>query len=1276
MADSAHERLHSCPFKGLVPYGEADAEFFFGRETERETIIDNLLAWPLTLLYGPSGVGKSSVLSAGVACRLHERSRENLEENGTPRCVLVVFSSWRDDPVPALARRIEDSVGLLFRQAHQQPPATPNETGLAELLEAWSHALKANLLVILDQFEELFLYHQDGGAFANEFVRAVNWPRSGTSFLISIREDSLARLDTFKGRIPDIFRNYLRIGHLERRNAIAAICRPIQVYNRHEENLRIGIERSLVKAVLDFRPDSLNGDKTGRGSLPPGNSDDGSRFIEAPYLQLVMTRLWEEEARDWKKPRVEEASQAGSCVLRLSTLVRLGGAAEIVRTFLDSAMEALTLPEQETAADAFLHLITPSGAKIAYYLRDLAAYANRPEHQVKSVLDKLCGKLRFPILRMVADQAGIPRYEVSHDRLASPILNWRSRFVRAQEERRQEALLVQARAEATRQRRRVMQMAFVVILAVLAAGLAGLEWWRARTNAHSAEVNEQTAKINAHKALENEQVAKTNAHRAEQSEQIAKTNAALAAESEQAAKANAARAADSERIAKANALRAADSEQAAKTNAALAAESEQVAKTNAARAADSERISKANALRAQENEQSAKTNASMAEANAQIAMSHELAATAVNNLETDPELSVLLAMHAMKRQESKETLDALNRALLGLRLEANLSYPADDHPVHVVFSPNGQLVAIQTLSHRVYVWDGSSRRELLGTGPAPGSYDLHFSDDGSRLGAAAGDQLLVWDVASGRQLLTFGKGEWIQFGFTARGIMAATVGRDVRVWDPATGRLIRDCRGPDRQLGGIAFDPSGQYFAEADSDHKIRLWKINSSAPPAILSGHTDKVLDVAFSRDGKLLASGSMDETVRLWSLDGQLLRTLGGHTNTVLAVAFDGIGRLASAGADARVKVWDVQSGRELFSLVGHQDPIDGIAFSSDGQRLATASRDLTVKIWNSSSHSDLIRSVGFSRDGHLLATGSRDGTVRLWDVSTLHDRGTLPRALSQEDQFRAIDLSPIRDDLAAVSAGGQVVVWDLPSRRIVFQQNERRDLNSVAFRPTDGDLLALGGADGTAILWDLRTRHRFELSPKTSQIGPVRFSLDGNRLVAGDEDGNLMAWDTRGSHQQITPAFHAHGDFVMAAAFSPDGRYFTTGGLDRVVRFWDSASLKEELKPLGGHSNTISAIAFSRDGKYLATGSWDRTARIWEVSSGQEKFSFTHRGEVADVAFSPDGTRLATGGDTVPHIYLLDPKELMREAKTRMLRLGRVLTSEECETYLHVKACPEMP
>src|SRR6266852_1369483 len=102
------------PYRGLMPYGEADSPFFFGRDTEREIISANLTASRLTLLYGTSGVGKSSVLRAGVAYHLRQLARQNLDLHGRPEFAVIVFNSWRDDPIIGLQQRIHDSVAQLF----------------------------------------------------------------------------------------------------------------------------------------------------------------------------------------------------------------------------------------------------------------------------------------------------------------------------------------------------------------------------------------------------------------------------------------------------------------------------------------------------------------------------------------------------------------------------------------------------------------------------------------------------------------------------------------------------------------------------------------------------------------------------------------------------------------------------------------------------------------------------------------------------------------------------------------------------------------------------------------------------------------------------------------------------------------------------------------------------------------------------------------------------------------------------------------------------------
>lgn len=423
------------PYKGLMLYAEEDAPFFFGRETEQEVIIANLMASRLTLLYGPSGVGKSSVLRAGVASQLRQAAQQNLNTYGTPEFVAVVFSDWRDNPVTLLEERVREAAEPWQTEDGEQN-TLPDNPGrhLPEFLDAWTKRINGDLLVILDQFEEYFLYHgqvEGDASFAVQFPRVLNCPDLRVNFLIAIREDALAKLDRFKGRIPRLFDNYLRINHLDREAARTAIEKPLEQYNRLQtvpgQDMRI--EPELIEAVLDeVKTGHVVLGEAGRGEVgTEAKSPSAETRIETPYLQMVLTRLWEEERT------------VRSHVMRKETFDRLGGAQSIVQAHLDKVMSGLAPPEQETAAKVFQYLVTRSGTKIAYPVLDLAGDADiEDERALVSVLEKLSrGEGR--ILRPVGPAPGQPaepryeRYEIFHDVLAPAVLDWRTRYVQAQE---------------------------------------------------------------------------------------------------------------------------------------------------------------------------------------------------------------------------------------------------------------------------------------------------------------------------------------------------------------------------------------------------------------------------------------------------------------------------------------------------------------------------------------------------------------------------------------------------------------------------------------------------------------------------------------------------------------------------------------------------------------------------------------------------------------------------------------------------------------------------
>ena len=457
------------PFQGLGFYTEDDARWFFGRTTERKIILAHLRTAPLTLLYAESGVGKSSLLRAGVAARLRELAMQNLDASRSPKFVPLVFSDWKDDPVDDLISEIRRQVHVLRPTTNGAGPAPPPpDGGLADAITAAGSALDATLVIILDQFEEHFSYRRSADRpdrLADELAQCVNSPTVPANFLIAVREDAYGGLgDLFAGRIGNVYNNYLHLEYLAREAALEAIEKPVEIYNAdHPEQEPITLDEDLADAVLDeVRRGNieLGARRDDRDGAPRPGADADE--IETPFLQLVMTRLWECELA------------AGSRVLRTATLnEELGGAETIVRNHVDRALTGLAGEELETAIDIFHDLVTPSGMKVAHTARDLAQMSAHSETTVGSVLERLYEER---IVRAVDPAPGSSeaRYEIFHDRLAVPILDWRqqrenARLDRARQRAEQEADVQRTQARRFKRRARIMFALAVGLLALLVA---------------------------------------------------------------------------------------------------------------------------------------------------------------------------------------------------------------------------------------------------------------------------------------------------------------------------------------------------------------------------------------------------------------------------------------------------------------------------------------------------------------------------------------------------------------------------------------------------------------------------------------------------------------------------------------------------------------------------------------------------------------------------------------------------------------------------------------
>lgn len=451
------------PFVGLDYYREDKAPFFFGREEDRDLIIENLRAARLTLLYGTSGVGKSSVLHAGAAYRLRQLGQEFVKAYGKPEFAVVTFREWRDDPLPGLLRSIQESVAQALQKKSVE--GIPESRNLAQAIRTWTERHDVELLFILDQFEEYFLYRPqetgDGpaakgfaaGTFAKELTSALNDAGLRAKFLISLRDDALSKLDRFKPHLPGLFDNLFRLHHLNSTAARAAIEKPLEEFSRRyapEEKGEVIAPALVDEIIRQLQAAGQNG---------KGDSGDKTEAdkIEAPYLQLVMERLWKKEQAE------------GSRTLRLETLKELKGIENIVQEYVNDVLNNLTTEQQAVAARIFDYLVRPSGDKQAYLKSDLVTKTKFSEAQVKETLESLSNSR---ILRPVEPPPNLPResrYEIFHDVLGKAIQSWQTKYQQAEELAESERQRIAA-ARAKRYRRLWGLTAVLALLFLITLG--------------------------------------------------------------------------------------------------------------------------------------------------------------------------------------------------------------------------------------------------------------------------------------------------------------------------------------------------------------------------------------------------------------------------------------------------------------------------------------------------------------------------------------------------------------------------------------------------------------------------------------------------------------------------------------------------------------------------------------------------------------------------------------------------------------------------------------
>lgn len=498
--------------------------------------------------------------------------------------------------------------------------------------------------------------------------------------------------------------------------------------------------------------------------------------------------------------------------------------------------------------------------------------------------------------------------------------------------------------------------------------------------------------------------------------------------------------------------------------------------------------------------------------------------------------------------------------------ELRHAFSFSSYVYNVVFSPKHLLAAVGY--SEIKIWDGSTGLDQRSLVSGENNFsDITFSPSGDKLAAARGSVVILWDVPSDAKT-----GNWtetvldmesqedvhrVRFSLPDGHLLACTASTEIFIWDVQSSTMLGSLNEHEDIIDGLAFSPVSGLLASGSDDKTVRLWDPQSdkSESLCVLRGHESHVNCVSFTHDGSRLASGSSDSSIRIWKLreegmEGelyQLEQVLKGHSDPIYGLAFAPRGQhLISSSADKTARIWDADirvsdvpkdQGSQPEQVDGHTAAITVLVFSLDGKKIASASGDGQICLWDGDSGSlygslgahDLdVTSLMFSEQGDTLVSASSDGTVGIWDTEA---KMLKSRLTGHDDWVRCAAISPSGQLVASGSDDRTVRVWDISGLENTIQgpnTNEMKRENERVFRghtdyvycvtfSSDKRYLASGADDLDVMIWDLTQgegdKDDAEIvlhSKEPDLIRALAFTPDSSRIVFSDKSGNIEVWD----------------------------------------------------------------------------------------------------------------------------------------------------------------------
>ena len=1151
------------PFKFLDSFTLADKDIFFGRDKEISELYRRVFESKILLVYGISGIGKSSLVNCGLASRFDD-------------------SDW----LPVNIRRGDNIIDSLNRALNRQAmtPLRESQSVFGKLQSIYLDYFKP-VFLIFDQFEELFIFGTaDEKTGFVKLLKEIVASEIQCHLIFVIREEFLAGITEFEYDLPDIFSNRFRVEKMNRVNAIRAIEGPCEISHIETEQQFAG---NLIERIC-----------------PAGNE------IDLTFLQIYLDRIF----------RIAVAEKHDDDRLKFSNniLDKAGNVSDLLGQFLEEQIREMDDPD--AAIYILKSFVSLQGTKKQMNEQKIQDFAGTFGTIISEpVLLKYL--TRFVDLRILRERDENGHFELRHDALATKIFEkislvekeilevrqfvenaygiWQKRkvlitsadldYIAPYESRlylppELKGFIERSKNELIRAKQRTRSIAFAGIAVLLIIFSAFTLWALRERNKAIAESRHSKVLLLIAKAKDQSDSDPAKAIRyAQLAYKYDSTNNLV-------------------NTTLTGILTAADSRPYYSVSFS---NSDNI--SSAVFSPDGKSVLIA----------SADNMARLWDLAGNCVAVFSGHTEYVNDAMFSPDGNYIITA---SNDATAKLWDLSGRCLSTLAGH-------NDYVFSAVFSSDSRRIITASNDGTAKLWNlaGICLQTLSGHSGYVSS--AVFSPDSKTLLTASLDGTAkLWDQ-SGRCMVTFsGHTSYVSsalFSADGRFILTASNDRTARLWN-LTGICLATMKEHTSPVYKAVFSPDGKYILTASNDGTAKLWDLSGNCL-ITFTGHTSPVYSVTFSPDGKSILTGSGDNTAKLWDPGGKCLTTLMGHRSSVYSALFSPDSKyVITASNDKTARLWDL-SEKCLVTFTGHTDNVYTGVFSQDGQNILTASNDKTAKLWDLSGkclttfsgHTDFVNDAVFFSDKKSILTASNDKTAKLWDSS-----GRCLVTLSGHSDFvNSAVCSPDGKKILTSSNDNTVRLWDISGRCLATLSGHTDHVISAVFAES-GESILTGSMDCTAKLWDLSGKCLTTFSGHKLFVSSAVFSADGRSILTASIDGTAKFWDLSG---RCLVTLIGHSDCVYSALFSPDGDKIVTASDDQTAKLWDLSG--NCLVTLFGHTSYVYSAVFSPDGQNILTASNDKTAKLWDLSGRCLVTLAGHTSYVYSAGFSPDGERILT-------------------------------------------------